>query len=91
MLKRCYNKNCKAYCNYGGRGITVCDEWIESFDNFYKWLLTSNYDENLTIDRIDNDKGYSPDNCKFSTYVEQNNNRREFGYKISEYWRKRRS
>lgn len=80
MLDRCYNKNNKGYKRYGGRGITVCDEWINSFTAFYDWATSNGYDtvENghyWSIDRIDNNKGYTPDNCRFTTATEQVKNR----------------
>ena len=81
MKQRCLNPKSKAYVHYGGRGITVCDEWKNSYEVFYKWAMANGYDENAprgqcTIDRIDNDKGYSPDNCRWTTMVVQNNNQR---------------
>ena len=82
MKQRCLNPKSKAYVHYGGRGITVCDEWKDSYDAFYKWAVANGYDENAsrgqcTIDRIDNDKGYSPDNCRWTTMLVQNNNQRK--------------
>ena len=74
MKERCCNKNCKSYYNYGGRGITVCPEWLE-FENFYKDM--GDMPEGLTLDRIDNNGDYNKDNCKWSTKKEQQNNRRQ--------------
>lgn len=75
MKGRCYNKHDARYHRYGGRGITVCDEWKNDFTAFYEWALANGYQDNLTIDRIDNDKGYSPDNCRWSDVKSQCRNR----------------
>ena len=75
MKDRCYNQNIPEYHNYGGRGITICDEWLNDPSAFFKWSLENGYSDDLTIDRKDNDKGYSPDNCQWSTFVEQQNNK----------------
>lgn len=80
MMQRCnYKHNANTYKNYGGRGIGVCEEWSNSnigFKNFCKWSLINGYQKNLTIDRIEKDGNYEPNNCKWSTYKEQENNRR---------------
>ena len=76
MKNRCYLKTHPAYSYYGARGITVCDEWKDSFESFYNWAISNGYSENLTIDRTNNSEGYYPGNCKWVTMEEQVNNRR---------------
>jgi hypothetical protein len=75
MKQRCSNPKHIAFKNYGGRGIEVCSEWLE-FETFCKWAMSYGYCEDLSIDRIDNDKGYSPENCRWSTEKEQGQNKR---------------
>lgn len=75
MIARCYNPNSKSYKNYGAKGITVCDSWKNDFKIFEKWANKNDYSDNLTLDRIDNSKGYEPINCRWATYKEQANNK----------------
>lgn len=73
---RCCNPNCKDYHKYGGRGITICDEWKNDYIAFKNWAESNGYSDELQIDRIDNNRGYSPDNCRFVTPKCNSNNRR---------------
>jgi hypothetical protein len=75
MNQRCFNQKAQKYENWGGRGISVCEEW-RTFAPFQEWALSNGYSEGLTLDRKDNDGNYCPDNCRWSTYAEQNRNRR---------------
>ena len=84
MKMRCYSKNHPSYKDYGGRGITICDEWLKP-ENFIEWAFQNGYNENedgweYSIDRIDVDKGYSPDNCRFVNRKRQMRNRRNTRY-----------
>lgn len=81
MRQRCHNSKSPAFNNYGGRGITVCPEWLHDFEIFQKWALSHGYRDDLTIDRINNDKGYSPDNCRWATYSTQRKNQRRCAQK----------
>lgn len=67
IRQRCFNKNKNDYKHYGGRGVTVCDEWNNSFESFYNWSINNGWDKGLEIDRINNDGNYEPSNCQWIT------------------------
>lgn len=90
MKKRCGNPTHPYYSDYGGRGISVCDEWAKSFSAFAEWALSHGYDENApkgkcTLDRIDPNGDYCPDNCRFADMVVQQNNRRDRSNDVQVY------
>ena len=76
MKSRCYRKNHINYDSYGGRGITVCNEWKNDPIAFINWSNKNGYSPDIELDRIDNDKGYSPNNCHWITHAENSRNQR---------------
>lgn len=78
MKQRCHNEKHPRYYQYGGRGIKVCDEWRTNYNEFAKWSLSHGYADDLQIDRIDNDDGYRPENCRWVTRLENAQNKRPY-------------
>lgn len=76
MKNRCTNKNSDDYYLYGGRGISICDEWLNNFENFKDWSISNGYSDNLTIDRQDVNGNYEPSNCRWISQKSQCNNTR---------------
>lgn len=74
MKSRCYNENNPSFPYYGGRGIVLCNDWKNDFGAFNQWAMNNGYQDGLTIDRIDNNKGYFPENCRWVTQKIQNRN-----------------
>jgi hypothetical protein len=75
IITRCYNPKCKSYKNYGGRGITMCEEWRNSYEAFRDWALAHGFREGLQIDRIDTNGNYCPSNCRWITSKQNQRNR----------------
>lgn len=75
MIDRCYNEKNKSYKSYGARGVKVCNEWKDSFDEFYKWSISNGYNPELSIDRINVNGDYTPSNCRWVDIYTQANNR----------------
>lgn len=88
MKTRCYNENDSSYKWYGEQGVKICKEWLDDFENFYKWSITNGYNDKLTIDRINFNGNYEPNNCRWVDYNIQNNNKSNnilLQYKNKEY------
>ena len=75
MKYRCYNEKSTKYKYYGEKGITICDEWLNDFKSFEQWAISNGYKKGLSIDRINPNGNYEPNNCRWATIIEQNKNR----------------
>ena len=84
MKTRCFNQNDPHFERWGGRGITMCDEWKNDLKSFHDWSMSHGYSDDLTIDRIDNDGNYEPSNCRWTTAKEQNWNKRNVRKRVIE-------
>ena len=80
MLSRCYNPRSEHYKYYGGKGVSVCSEWKESFQAFYEWAISHGYKSSLTLNREDTNGNYAPSNCKWVDSYERNNNTSKNNY-----------
>lgn len=80
LINRCYRQKDINYKNYGGRGISVCQEWLNDFMSFYNWAVLNGYQENLSIDRINVNGNYEPNNCRWTDKITQANNTRRNHY-----------
>jgi hypothetical protein len=78
IRERCHKSEHPDYPSYGGRGIKLCDEWLHDRTKFFEWALANGYDKKLQLDRIDNNKGYSPDNCRFVSPKVNSRNRNHY-------------
>lgn len=90
MKNRCYNPNVRSYKDYGAKGVTICEDWLNDFGSFYDWAIRTGYDENApygkcTIDRIDTTGNYCPENCRWVDAKTQANNRRKKSAMVEEW------